>query len=706
MASGNKRLKIARYESIIAKDASNREALTQLGLLHESLEEYDKAIEFFERCLRVDNKDPDVLASTAYCYLRTEDLAKALATYQRALFLLDNKATPKILYGLGVLYDRNEKYDTAKSTFEQLVSTFPDFDMVPEAQLRLGGVCKLLGQYDDALRWLQLVLSNETCPPPFSTEDVWFEIAQLYCLQSDFHRAEEAYNNSGRAERDEGPSESEQWCNLGRNYSALQEYRQAFNAYNEAISLEPQSWSMWRCMGDLYSRLNQQNDALDAYQRVSELNPAAAEVWYDMGVILEASKRYPQAINAFERVLDIEPTNGDVRARLERLRGIAPKRPKRDAAVLGARLHSRQTRSGAPPPNSLHQAVADGNIERLRDLLATADDKHEPNMFDWGGKTPLHWAALNSEAEMTELLLQHGALPDNKDRLGRTPLHCAALAGAVECATALLAHSADLAATSFVGWAAIHFAAEGGNAAVVELLYKAQPGSILAKNDKGNTPLDIVKMKRHSEATALIEGYLDANGMVAEGVPQLLADGTPNPARAPSRGEQMQTSNGAIVVQSEGGRAIGGDAIIQLRQEQGRMHEVGLRKDQEIAVLQKEVRRLAVENSAVRYGQHLFLLPLTCSPYLLRLCFSVSRLSRCLSSLRKRFTIAARRYGSSSKKLSVTSPRHVLTSRRAVSKFRILKRSWTPALLRPARRKLIYAAKYSGYGSCWVRSTI
>ena len=61
--------------------------------------------------------------------------------------------------------------------------------------------------------------------------------------------------------------------------AALQEYRQAFNAYNEAISLEPQSWSMWRCMGDLYSRLNQQNDALDAFQRVTELNPAAAEVW-------------------------------------------------------------------------------------------------------------------------------------------------------------------------------------------------------------------------------------------------------------------------------------------------------------------------------------------------------------------------------------------------------------------------------------------
>lgn len=129
------------------------------------------------------------------------------------------------------------------------------------------------------------MLDADVCPPPFSSEDVWFEIAQLYCLQSDFHRAEEAYNNSGRGEE---ARESEQWCNLGRNYSALQEYRQAFNAYNEAISLEPQSWSMWRCMGDLYSRLNQQNDALDAFQRVTELNPAAAEVWYDMGVSTQA----------------------------------------------------------------------------------------------------------------------------------------------------------------------------------------------------------------------------------------------------------------------------------------------------------------------------------------------------------------------------------------------------------------------------------
>ena len=89
----------------------------------------------------------------------------------------------------------------------------------------------------------------------------------------------------------------------------------------------------------------------------------------------------------------------------------------------------------------MHQAVADGNVARLRDLLATGDVKHEPNMFDWGGKTPLHWAALNGEAEMAELLLGHGAIPDSKDRLGRTPLHCAALCGAVDCTQVSFPHA-------------------------------------------------------------------------------------------------------------------------------------------------------------------------------------------------------------------------------------------------------------------------
>jgi ankyrin repeat protein len=69
-------------------------------------------------------------------------------------------------------------------------------------------------------------------------------------------------------------------------------------------------------------------------------------------------------------------------------------------------------------PNVL-SATLQNNALQLQELLNAGAD---PNLFDDAGRTPLHHAAENSQAEFIPLLLAKGANPNAKDKTGETPL--------------------------------------------------------------------------------------------------------------------------------------------------------------------------------------------------------------------------------------------------------------------------------------------
>jgi len=74
---------------------------------------------------------------------------------------------------------------------------------------------------------------------------------------------------------------------------------------------------------------------------------------------------------------------------------------------------SRNAQSVAP----IHSAVAGGEVEIVRDLLASGADVHARE----GGFTPLHGASAEGNVEMVQLLLAHGADPNARSDTGKTP---------------------------------------------------------------------------------------------------------------------------------------------------------------------------------------------------------------------------------------------------------------------------------------------
>ncbi|GAB1601555.1 ankyrin repeat domain-containing protein 46-like [Argonauta hians] len=89
--------------------------------------------------------------------------------------------------------------------------------------------------------------------------------------------------------------------------------------------------------------------------------------------------------------------------------------------------------------HALKDAVLEGDVVRVKELLEL--NTYDPNEQAKSGKTALHLASIRGYSEIMELLLNHGADPNIKDRNGNTPLHWC---GHVESTDLLVGHGASL----------------------------------------------------------------------------------------------------------------------------------------------------------------------------------------------------------------------------------------------------------------------
>jgi ankyrin repeat protein len=139
--------------------------------------------------------------------------------------------------------------------------------------------------------------------------------------------------------------------------------------------------------------------------------------------------------------------------------------------------------TGATP---LATAAAFGSRRTVQQQLDRGADNNALQPYNF---TPLMWAAqVNPDAEVTRVLLLHGANPHAINASGRTPLMLACWARNEETARLLLAAGSDVRAAAYDGRTALIEAAENGEATLVQRLLNAGADPSVAAED-GTTPL-------------------------------------------------------------------------------------------------------------------------------------------------------------------------------------------------------------------------
>ena len=176
----------------------------------------------------------------------------------------------------------------------------------------------------------------------------------------------------------------------------------------------------------------------------------------------------------------------------------------------------------------LHQAAADGDIERVRSLISQGADV---NAEDEEEKTPLHYAAKVGKMEVVQLLVEAGADVNAMGNNDWPPLCIAAGKDHIAVAEYLIAHGADVnpdndwtplqeapysssvemvellidkgADVNAGPWTALHGAVDEGRRDIAELLIQ-KGADVNAKDKWGHSPLYYAMRSEDSETTRLL----------------------------------------------------------------------------------------------------------------------------------------------------------------------------------------------------------
>lgn len=138
---------------------------------------------------------------------------------------------------------------------------------------------------------------------------------------------------------------------------------------------------------------------------------------------------------------------------------------------------------------NLRQAAKKGDLFAMHCFLWKGADVNAKK-DDYYGRTPLHWAAIDGQVDVAELLIARGADVYAKSYAGSTPLHHAASSGDAEVAELLIEKGADVNAKNNRGHTPLHWAANEGYAEMAQLLI-AEGADVNAKSNEGETPLQI-----------------------------------------------------------------------------------------------------------------------------------------------------------------------------------------------------------------------
>jgi|GEM_PF-3194158 len=317
-----------------APDSEKAIALRYLGMIEHSMDNYTKALSYFDRAIKYAPKDYQTLLQLSKSYRKLNRIDEALAAIDRAIEIkpdADELYVEKgnILYTQTQYIKAKDAYakaveihaenpvalynyalallktgDTLKAveTLKQAASADRAGSVTYQAYSRLGALLLENKQYEDAVKYLKFTLNMSP-----QTADYYNLSLALMALG----KKDEALPYLEKAEQ-MGSEDAATLEKLADMYSQYSNTSKSIELYRKVITVQQNNIPVLFKLGDMFYRNKDLNEAIVYFRRIAELEPASENArlaWINMGNIYDDSLRYQDAVDAYKNAIAINPSD-------------------------------------------------------------------------------------------------------------------------------------------------------------------------------------------------------------------------------------------------------------------------------------------------------------------------------------------------------------------------------------------------------------
>jgi len=283
--------------------------LDQLAWTCFYMKDYDRALEFCQRALRVKPNylDPLLLLGHIYSHLKEHRKAdKAYHNYLKTQAAFDpSRETESIIlihpdsranayYSLGLMAEMQEKYDEAKEYYRETLKANPEF---LEANTLLGKLYLKDNNFAEAEKFFLKQLATDN-----RSKDAALGAAYIHFQQKDFSQARRYYREALEMDPEDPVTLSRfgEFClEAGSEEEALELFQRAMQRGSSAENIKKR-------MAGTYLKTGRYEEAINLYKKVLKDNNETAEILNDLGNCYYKQEKFEEAEKYYVRTLEVD----------------------------------------------------------------------------------------------------------------------------------------------------------------------------------------------------------------------------------------------------------------------------------------------------------------------------------------------------------------------------------------------------------------